>query len=81
MKKALLNVIGNTKTLTLTGENDQEYTVTWDSETPEGKIFNGLSFTKNGKVAKLHFFMPVPGDPYPAAVGPVEYIGWIKQII
>lgn len=43
MNKALLSVIGNQKTLTLTGVNGVEYTLTWESNTPEGKQFLGLS--------------------------------------
>lgn len=43
MKKALLTVIGNQKTLTLTGSNDKTYTLQWSSVTPDGKQFVGLS--------------------------------------
>jgi len=43
MNKALLSTIGNQKTLTLTGVNGVNYTLTWESNTPEGKQFLGLS--------------------------------------
>jgi hypothetical protein len=43
MVKTLISVIGNQKTLTLTGVNGVDYTLTWESNTPEGKQFLGLS--------------------------------------
>ena len=43
MVKSLISVIGNQKTLTLTGVNGADYTLTWGSTTPEGKQFLGLS--------------------------------------
>ena len=47
MKKANLSVLGNRKTLTLTGENDREFPIVWTSFTPEDKIFLGLSVAPN----------------------------------
>lgn len=43
MSNALLTVIGNQKTLTLTGINGVEYPIQWTSETMEGKQFTGLA--------------------------------------
>lgn len=43
MTNAFLTFAGNVKTLTLTGVNDQEYKLEWESTTPEGKILRGLS--------------------------------------
>lgn len=43
MIKATLTVVGNQKTLKLTGSNGNDYTLTWLSDTPEGKQFIGLS--------------------------------------
>lgn len=45
MINANLTVVGNQKTLVLTGANSREYTLRWESETPEGKVFLGLSNT------------------------------------
>lgn len=53
MVKGNLNVIGNTKTFVLTGINDKKYTLTWDSVTPDGEQFTGLSFSPNSKVANI----------------------------
>lgn len=51
MKKARIYVLGNIKTLIFTGTNDNEYTIEWNSETPEGKTFGGLSLTAgNGSI-------------------------------
>lgn len=47
MVNADLVVVGKQKTLTLTGSNGQEYTLRWESETPEGKSFLGLSNNPN----------------------------------
>lgn len=43
MTNAFLTFEGNVKTLTLTGINDREYKLEWESTTPEGKILRGLS--------------------------------------
>lgn len=43
MSKALLTVLGNNKTLTLTGINGTEYNIKWSSEPMEGKQFTGLA--------------------------------------
>lgn len=51
MRKANLSYIGNFKTLVLTGTNDLTYTLEWESETPEGQTFGGLSLSAgNGKI-------------------------------
>lgn len=47
MVKADLVVVGNQKTLTLTGSNGRTYTMQWESETPEGMQFLGLSASPN----------------------------------
>ena len=47
MIKEKLNVIGNEKTLTLTGSNNKTYTLIWESITPNGKQFMGLSVAPN----------------------------------
>lgn len=60
MVKGNLTVIGNTKTLVLTGGNDENYTLTWDSVTPEGKQFTGLSFSPNSTIANI----PIGIDTY-----------------
>ena len=41
--KVGLYIVGNSKTLTLTGSNNKEYDLIWNSVTPEGKQFLGLS--------------------------------------
>lgn len=52
MSKALLTVIGNHKTLTLTGINGVEYPIKWSSEPMEGKQFTGLANTpKSNKIS------------------------------
>lgn len=43
MVQATLTVVGNQKTLRLTGSNGNDYTLTWLSYNPEGKQFIGLS--------------------------------------
>lgn len=43
MTNAYLSFVGNRKTLILTGVNNKEYTLEWESTTPEGKRFNGLA--------------------------------------
>lgn len=48
-----LTVVGDTKTLLLTGSNDKTYTLQWDSVTPEGKQFTGISFSPNSKIANI----------------------------
>ena len=50
MKSATLSAVGNTKYLTLKGENNTNYTMEWTSETPQGKIFVGLATSKGGSV-------------------------------
>ena len=45
MINANLTVVGKQKTLVLTGANNREYTLRWESDTPEGKVFLGLSNT------------------------------------
>lgn len=47
MKNAQISVIGKQKTLTLTGVNDVEYSITWESDTPEDTRFLGLSNAPN----------------------------------
>ena len=47
MIKEKLSVIGNNKTLTLTGENDKDYQIIWTSYTPADKVFLGLSVAPN----------------------------------
>lgn len=47
MVNANLVVVGKQKTLILTGSNGQDYTLRWESETPEGKSFLGLSNNPN----------------------------------
>ena len=52
MSKALLTVIGNQKTLTLTGINGMEYPIKWSSEPIEGKQFTGLANSpKSNKIS------------------------------
>lgn len=53
MVKGYLTVLSTTKTLVLTGANDREYTITWVSQTPEGKKFTGISFSPNSKIANI----------------------------
>lgn len=50
MTSATLSAVGNTKYLTLKGENDTNYTMEWTSETPQGKIFAGLAISKGGSI-------------------------------
>lgn len=47
MKKAKISLLGDRKTLTLTGENDKEYPIVWTSFTPADKVFLGLSVAPN----------------------------------
>lgn len=47
MKNALLTVVGSQKTLILTGTNDRTYNLTWNSISPEGENFLGLSTSSN----------------------------------
>lgn len=47
MVNALLSVVGNQKTLTLTGVNELTYTLQWTTTTPEGKQFLGLATSPN----------------------------------
>lgn len=60
MVKGNLTVIGNRKTLVLTGGNDENYTLIWDSITPEGKQFTGISFSPNSTIANI----PIGIDTY-----------------
>lgn len=53
MVKGNLSVVGDRKTLVLTDSNGIDYTINWDSETPEGKSFTGLSFAPNSKIANI----------------------------
>lgn len=53
MVKAKLTVVGNFKTLTLTGDNDKTYTMEWEQETPAGTHFLGLAYEKNAKRASI----------------------------
>ena len=50
MISATLTAVGNTKYLTLKGENNTNYTMEWTSETPQGKIFLGLATSKGGSI-------------------------------
>ena len=50
MISATLSAVGNTKYLTLKGENNTNYTMEWTSETPQGKIFAGLATSKGGSI-------------------------------
>ncbi len=45
--------VGKQKTLTLTGVNGQTYTMTWESETPDGKQFLGLAYGANETRASI----------------------------
>lgn len=45
MVRAQLTVVGNQKTLRLTGANGRDYTLSWLTYNPEGKQFIGLSNT------------------------------------
>lgn len=47
MIKEKLSVIGNSKILNLTGENDKDYQIVWTSFTPADKVFIGLSVAPN----------------------------------
>lgn len=47
MVNALLTIVGNQKTLTLTGVNGLTYTAQWITDTPEGKQFLGLATSPN----------------------------------
>lgn len=47
MNNALLTTIGNQKTLALTDLDGQTYTMQWESTTPEGQTFLGLSTVPN----------------------------------
>lgn len=51
MISATLSAVGNAKYLTLTGENNNNYTMEWTSEAPQGKIFAGLATSKGGSIA------------------------------
>lgn len=53
MVSGFLNITGNSKTLTLTGINDETYTLQWESETPEDKAFLGLAFEPTNIVANI----------------------------
>ena len=53
MISAALSTIGNAHTLVLSGANGQTYQTTWESETPKGKRFLGLSYTPNAKHANV----------------------------
>lgn len=53
MTHANLEWSGAEKTLTLTGENDKTYTLTWSSTTPNGKRFTGLSTKANATTAEI----------------------------
>lgn len=50
MISATLSAVGNAKYLTLKGENNTNYTMEWTSETPQGKIFAGLTTSKGGSI-------------------------------
>ena len=50
MTSATLSTVGNSKYLTLKGENNTNYTMEWTSETPQGKIFAGLATSKGGSI-------------------------------
>lgn len=47
------SVVGNVKTLTMTGVNGQTYAMTWESETPAGKQFLGLAYGANETRASI----------------------------
>jgi hypothetical protein len=68
IKQALLTVIGNMKTLTLTGVNDVAYVLEWNSVTPEGTQFVGLSFSPNSK----RFNLPI---------GIITDVSWLGDLI
>lgn len=53
MSQASLSVIGNYKTLTLTGTNEKTYTLEWESVTPDGKQFLGLAYSANANRAAI----------------------------
>ena len=53
MVKGYVSVVGTVKTLVLTGSNGRDYTLSWDSPTPEDKIFIGLSFKPNNRVSNI----------------------------
>lgn len=50
MTSALLTVVGDHKTLTLTGINSSTYTLEWDSTTPANMMFAGLAGSVSGSV-------------------------------
>lgn len=50
MTSATLSAVGNSKYLTLKGENNTNYTMEWTSETPQGKVFAGLATSKGGSI-------------------------------
>ena len=60
MKNAQITVVGDRKTLTLTGVNDNEYVITWDSITPDGKQFLGLSTSPNSTKAIISANVSTP---------------------
>lgn len=53
MSSARITYVGDTKALTLTGVNGREYAVSWSSPTPSGKVFLGLAYEPNSKVAAI----------------------------
>ena len=53
MVDASVSAVGNVKTLTMTGVNGRTYTMTWESETPEGKQFLGLAYGANETRASI----------------------------
>jgi hypothetical protein len=61
MTNAQLTVVGSQKTLTLTGSNGNPYTLVWNSNTPEGKQFLGLSNSpkSNRVIVPANFSTPV----------------------
>lgn len=53
MVDATPSVVGNVKTLTMTGVNGKTYTMTWESETPDDKQFLGLAYGANETRASI----------------------------
>lgn len=59
MSNVLLTVIGNQKTLTLTGVNGVDYPIQWTSETIEGKQFTGLANNPESKKVSIPINIPL----------------------
>lgn len=53
MSSARITYVGDTKALILTGVNGREYTASWSSPTPSGKVFLGLAYEPDSKVAAI----------------------------